>query len=81
MKEIQEHFYNYIIDLLKKRGVELTDIEDLVYFLQKDYIKPLTHEMMQESIIKVLQKREVQNSIMTGIELDVLAEKSNYLNH
>lgn len=75
MKEIQEHFYNYIIDLLKKRGVELTDIEDLVYFLQKDYIKPLTHEMMQESIIKVLQKREVQNSIMTGIELDVLAEK------
>ena len=70
-----EHFYQHTIELLNERGVTLKDIEDLVYYLQKDYIHPLTHEAMQESITKVLQKREVQNSIITGIELDKLAEK------
>ncbi|KRL63029.1 phosphatidylglycerophosphatase A [Lactobacillus psittaci] len=71
----QENFYDQVISLLKQRGVTLDDIEELVYFLQKDYISPLTHEAMRESIEKVLQKREVQNSIFTGIELDRLAEE------
>lgn len=75
MTENQEHFYQHTIALLNGRGVTLKDIEDLVYYLQKDYIHPLTHEAMQESIEKVLQKREVQNSIITGIDLDKLAEK------
>ena len=31
--------------------------------------------MVYDSIIQVLSKREVQNAVMTGIELDVKAEK------
>ena len=73
----QEHFYNYTVNLLAERGVNLKDIADLVYFLQKDYKKyeNITDETIYESINKVLQKREVQNAIMTGIELDKLAEQ------
>lgn len=61
--------------LLKERGVTIEDIADLVYFLQKDYHDGLTMEDCIENVEAVLTKREVQNAIITGIELDILAEK------
>ncbi len=61
--------------LLKERGVELKDIAELVLFLQNQYIKDLTLEECLESVKAVLKKREVQNTIITGIELDMLAEQ------
>lgn len=70
-----EHFYQDTIELLKERGVTTKDISELVRFLQKDYIHDLTDEMIFESIEQVLKKREVQNAIMTGIQLDTLAEQ------
>ncbi|WP_125607642.1 phosphatidylglycerophosphatase A family protein [Lapidilactobacillus bayanensis] len=70
-----EMLFNHVIELLKKRGVTVDDIADLVIFLQKDYIRGLTHADAAESVRIVLQKREVQNAIMTGIQLDELAEK------
>ncbi len=70
-----ENFYQLTVNLLNERGVKLSDIEELVYGLQKAYIHPLTHEAMQESIHKILQKREVQNAVITGVELDKLAEQ------
>ncbi len=61
--------------LLKERGVSVNDIAELVYFLQKDYHDGLTMEDCVENVEAVLSKREVQNAIITGIELDMLAEK------
>lgn len=61
--------------LLNERGVELKDIAELVLFLQNQYIKDLTLEECLESVKAVLKKREVQNTIITGIELDMLAEQ------
>lgn len=71
----KKNYYDLVVKLLAQRGVKLADIEKLVYFLQKDYTHPLTHEKMMNAIRNVLSKREVQNAIMTGIQLDVLAEK------
>lgn len=71
----KKNYYDLVVKLLAQRGVKLADIEKLVYFLQKDYTHPLTHEKMMNAICNVLSKREVQNAIMTGIQLDVLAEK------
>lgn len=71
----QEHFLKYTVNLLSSRGVNLKDIGDLVLSLQKPYIKGITKEMVYNSILNVLSKREVQNAIMTGIELDKLAEE------
>ncbi|HET7627985.1 MAG TPA: phosphatidylglycerophosphatase A [Bacillales bacterium] len=57
------------------RGVTIDDIAELVYFLQDEYIANLTLDMCRESVEKVLAKREVQNAIITGIELDRLTEQ------
>ncbi|MFB5190115.1 phosphatidylglycerophosphatase A family protein [Alicyclobacillus fastidiosus] len=62
------------IDALKSRGVEIEDIADLTFFLQKDYISDLNMKQCIESVERVLTKHEVQNAILTGIELDTLAE-------
>lgn len=60
---------------LKERGVTMEDIAELVLFLQKKYYPDLTIDECKENIEHVLRKREVQNAIITGIQLDMLAEK------
>lgn len=60
---------------LEKRGVTIDDITNLVYFLQVDYHTNLQIEDCKENVERVLSKREVQNAILTGIQLDMLAEK------
>ncbi|GCF94798.1 phosphatidylglycerophosphatase A [Enterococcus florum] len=61
--------------LLIERGVTVKDIAELVFFLQKDYIDELTMGVCIHSVDRVLTKREVHNAIITGIQLDKLAEK------
>lgn len=61
-------------DLLKERGVEIVDIAEIVYDLQKPYHPRLKMEDCIESVNKVLTKREIQHALLVGIELDKLAE-------
>jgi phosphatidylglycerophosphatase A len=64
-----------IIQLLRKRGVEVERIADIVLTLQRPYNSSLTIEECVESVLAVLGKREVQYTLCTGIALDELAEK------
>ncbi|MGJ7044067.1 phosphatidylglycerophosphatase A family protein [Thermoanaerobacterium thermosulfurigenes] len=64
-----------IINLLKERGVDIEDMAKLVLELQKKYYD-LTMDEAIESLNAVLDKREVQNAVLTGITLDKLAEKN-----
>ncbi|MEF9937578.1 MULTISPECIES: phosphatidylglycerophosphatase A [Carnobacterium] len=68
--------YQKALDLIKERQVELTDIAELVMFLQQSYVQDLTIEICLEHVNAVLKKREVQNAIITGIQLDILAEQN-----
>jgi len=68
---------NHAIELLNNRGVELKDISDIVFDLQKSYVDDLTHEICLHNVEKVLDKREVQNAVITGIELDIAAESGH----
>lgn len=61
---------------LVERGVTLEDIAELVYFLQNKYQDNLTLETCYENVDRVLMKREVQNAVITGIQLDRLAEQN-----
>ncbi|WP_100405315.1 phosphatidylglycerophosphatase A family protein [Bacillus solitudinis] len=61
--------------LLTERGVSLHDIADLVYFLQVKYHPELDLDDCYDNVDRVIRKREVQNAILTGIQLDILAEK------
>lgn len=65
--------------LLKQRGVEVKDIAELVMFLQESYIDKLDLDICIENVEAVLTKREVHNTIITGIQLDILAEENKLL--
>ncbi|WP_099222809.1 phosphatidylglycerophosphatase A [Listeria costaricensis] len=58
-----------------ERGVTIDDIADLVLFLQKKYHPTLDIAICRDNVDHVLRKREVQNAILTGIQLDVMAEQ------
>lgn len=60
---------------LQDRGVSLHDIAVLVYFLQEKYHPGLSLALCLENVERVLSKREVQNAVLTGIQLDLLTEK------
>lgn len=66
---------SHIIEVLKQRGVTISDIAQIVYKLQKPYNASLTRTQCEESIMAVLNKREVQYTLYTGIVLDELAER------
>lgn len=63
------------MELLQQRGVTIEHIAELVYFLQESYHQNLTMEECRYNVERVLSKREVQNALVTGIQLDMLAEK------
>lgn len=60
---------------LQERGVSIKQIAELVYFLQVKYHPNLELEECMFNVNRVLAKREVQNAILTGIQLDKLAEE------
>ncbi|MCM3630051.1 phosphatidylglycerophosphatase A [Paenibacillus glycanilyticus] len=64
---------------LEKRGVSKTSIAQLVHFLQKDYYPELTLDDCIDHVESVLSKREVQNAVLTGIQLDLLAEEGKLM--
>jgi phosphatidylglycerophosphatase A len=60
---------------LADRGVTVNDIAELVYYLQSKYHENLAMEECISNVERVMAKREVQNAILTGIQLDLLAEQ------
>lgn len=60
---------------LAERRVSVEEIGELVLFLQQAYIPELTLADCVENVERVLEKREVQNAILTGIQLDVMCER------
>ena len=62
-------------DALKRRGVSIKEIAEIVYEMQSPYNEELKIEHCIDSVERVLNKREVQHAVLVGIELDELAEK------
>lgn len=63
------------LELLEKRGVTLDEIAELVFDLQQPYLADITMELCLDNVKAVLRKREVQNAVLTGVELDILCEE------
>jgi phosphatidylglycerophosphatase A len=66
---------NIVVDRMQERGVELSEIAQITLDLQSPYIQDLTFETCMDHVERVVRKREVQNAILTGLELDILTEK------
>lgn len=60
--------------LLLQRGVTKEDIIDCVYFLQAQYFDHLDKSRITYYVDSVLNKREVQQAIATGIAIDMATE-------
>lgn len=60
---------------LADRGVTIEHIAELVYYLQSKYHSNLQMDECIHNVNRVITKREVQNALFTGIQLDILAEK------
>ncbi|MFB5083235.1 phosphatidylglycerophosphatase A family protein [Symbiobacterium thermophilum] len=67
--------YKTVVKMLEDRGVTLREIAEVVYEIQKSYYDSLPLEECLESVEAVVKKREVQNAILTGLALDMLAEE------
>ncbi len=63
------------IEMLEERGVKLVDIAKITLEIQSEYYDDLTLEECLDHINNVLIKREVINAVLTGISIDVMAEK------
>jgi len=61
--------------LLLQRGVTKKDIIDCVYFLQSKYFENLDINIIEYYVDSVLNKREVQQTISTGIAIDMAVEQ------
>jgi len=66
---------NVVIEQMEQRGITLEEIAAIVFDLQKTYHPNLERSACMEAIDAVLEKREVQHAILTGLALDVLAEQ------
>ena len=64
-----------MIEKLNERGVTVQHIADIVFRLQQKYHPELGLDECLQSVLHVLEKREVQHALYTGIALDELAEK------
>ena len=60
---------------LADRGVTIEHIAELVYYLRSKYHPDLKMDECIHNVNRVIAKREVQNALFTGIQLDILAEK------
>lgn len=70
--------YEKSIALLEERGVTLNDIVDCVVYLQKDYVENINRDDILEIVHSVLQKREVQHALLTGIQIDKETEQGKF---
>jgi len=67
--------YNYVVNELKKNGVDISDISDIAFSYEEKYIPGLTKQTAYEAIDSILHKREVANTAMVALNLDKLATK------
>lgn len=65
-----------VVQMLQERGVELSEIAEIVYTLQTPFNQGLTHEECLEAVERVMDKREVHYTVLTGIALDTAAEQN-----
>lgn len=64
-----------VIAGIAERGVTIEDIAQIVLDLQRPYNPALSFEQCVDSVFNVLDKREVQHCVITGIALDSYAER------
>ncbi|MBP2025985.1 phosphatidylglycerophosphatase A family protein [Peptoniphilus stercorisuis] len=70
-----EELYEEAIKSFKDIGVEISDIAEIVYMLQKEYNENITMQDCIENVQAVFKKREVIHAVLTGLAIDQMARE------
>lgn len=73
-----ENYSEECINLLLKRDVTVDDIVECVVFLQKPFLKVIDKVLIKEAIMSIINKREVQHAIITGINIDMASDNKAF---
>ncbi|EHS87109.1 Phosphatidylglycerophosphatase A [Limosilactobacillus gastricus PS3] len=68
--------YNFVVNRLHERGVELHQLSDIAFEMQSQFGEHSSREEYYENLIDVLHKRELLNEAMVALELDRLAQEN-----
>lgn len=69
-----DELFQLTVEALKKKGVEIRDIAEIVFELQKGYSE-LKIEVCEENVIAVLKKRETIHAVLTALAIDKVVDK------
>jgi phosphatidylglycerophosphatase A len=72
---VRKTLYQHVLDLLDERHVDLTRMAQIAYESQLPYEPDITLEKCKQAILHVLEKREVQNVVLTGIVVDKMVDQ------
>lgn len=75
-----ENLKDLTLQKLQERNVQIKELAPIVYQLQVSYTKNLTLEECEQCINSVLEKREVQHAVLTGILIDEWIEQNQNKN-
>ena len=67
-----------IINRFRDLGVEIKDLAEILYDLQSPYFDDLEIDYCKKQIFAVLEKREVQHAVLTGLEIDRLVDEQQF---
>ena len=76
---MEKDYFEISWKLLNDRGVYMKDIVECVIYLQKKYSEDIESHDIESIVNSVIRKREVQNTIMTGIGIDMAVESGIFL--
>ena len=66
-----------VLELMQERKITVEKIAELVYYFQEKYYANLTMDLCLDAVDTVLDKRDVQHAILTGLALDIAAEEGH----
>ena len=66
--------YEFVVNRLQERGVNLDDLAEIIYNSQIEFEPTLTMDRVQEYLQDAMHKRELLNNAMVMLELDRLTE-------
>lgn len=63
------------VQMLEEKGATIESMVDILVDLQAPYIPNISRKLCSDNILAVLDKREVQFAVFTGLEIDRLASE------
>ncbi|MDO5041080.1 MAG: phosphatidylglycerophosphatase A [Peptoniphilus sp.] len=76
--EERKELCDIVVEALENIGVNIEDLVVIVYDLQRKYNEDISMEDCEENLLKVFEKREVINTVLTGLAIDKMVQEGKF---